>query len=138
MTEKYYFDTSIWLDLFENRDEPNLPKGKLAISLLNKIIKEGGKIINSEIVKNEMIAIGYTKYEIEALFMQFKKIILWVYSNKKQFGKAKDLSKKRDVPIFDALHAIIARDSGAIMVTRDKHFEKLLDIANYKKPEEII
>lgn len=138
MTEKYYFDTSIWLDLFENRDEPNLPKGKLAISLLNKIIKEGGKIINSEIVKNEMIAIGYTKYEIEALFMQFKKIILWVYSNKKQFGKAKDLSKKRGVPIFDALHAIIARDSGAIMVTRDKHFEKLLDIANYKKPEEII
>ncbi|MEK6826177.1 MAG: PIN domain-containing protein [Nanoarchaeota archaeon] len=138
MTEKYYFDTSIWLDLFENRDEPNLPKGKLAISLLNKIIKEGGKIINSEIVKNEMIAIGYTKYEIEALFMQFKKIILWVYSNKKQFGKAKDLSKKRDVPIFDALHAIIARDSGAIMVTRDKHFEKLLDIANYKKPEELI
>ena len=138
MTEKYYFDTSIWLDLFENRDEPNLPKGKLAISLLNKIIKEGGKIINSEIVKNEMIAIGYTKYEIEALFMQFKKIILWVYSNKKQFGKAKDLSKKRGVPIFDALHAIIARDSGAIMVTRDKHFEKLLDIANYKKPEELI
>ncbi len=27
--KKFYFDTSIWLDFFENRDEPNLPKAKL-------------------------------------------------------------------------------------------------------------
>jgi len=42
------------------------------------------------------------------------------------------------VPFFDALHAVLARDNKAIMVTRDKHFDELLDITKYKKPEEII
>ncbi|MBI2047107.1 PIN domain-containing protein, partial [Candidatus Pacearchaeota archaeon] len=55
-----------------------------------------------------------------------------------QFGKAKDLSKKRDIPLFDALHALLARDQRATLVTRDKHFEKLSDIISYKKPEELI
>ena len=138
MAQKYYLDTSIWLDLFENRNEPNLPKGQLVNELLNNIIKEDARIVCSEIIKNEMIAIGYSKYEITELFLLFKRIILWVHSDRRQFGKAKDLSKKNDIPLFDALHAIIARDNRAIMVTRDKHFEKLLDITIYKKPEELI
>jgi predicted nucleic acid-binding protein len=61
-----------------------------------------------------------------------------LYVNKKQFRKAKDISNKRNIPVFDALHAIIARDNSAVMITRDRHFDKLLDIVRYKKPEEII
>src|SRR3989344_9066152 len=125
---KYYFDTSIWLDLFEDRDEPNTPKGKSATELIRKIIRENESIICSEAVKNEMIALGYSMYEIDDLFFQYRKIIIFVYSNKKQFGKAKDLSKKRKIPLFDALHAVIARDSRATLITRDAHFKELLDI----------
>ena len=66
------------------------------------------------------------------------KILIFVESNKKQFGKAKDISAKRNVPLFDALHAIIARDSKAVMITRDAHFKKLKDITEYKKPDDII
>ena len=40
--------------------------------------------------------------------------------------------------MLDALHALIARDNKCIMVTRDAHFKKLLDIINPKKPEDII
>jgi len=36
---RYYLDTSIWIDLFEKRDEPNLPKGTWAQNLFDKIIK---------------------------------------------------------------------------------------------------
>jgi len=138
MARKYYFDTSIWLDFFENRDEPDLPKEKYVRKLIEKIVKEDCKIICSEVVKNEMLVLGYSKYEIERLFFPFKKILEIVYSNKKQFGKARDISRKRNVPLFDALHAILARDHKSVMVTLDKHFNKLIDIAEYKKPEELI
>ncbi|MBU0760207.1 MAG: PIN domain-containing protein [Nanoarchaeota archaeon] len=138
MTKFYYLDTSIWLDFFENRDEPNFPKGEWAKRLVDWIIKERGKIICSEVIRNEMIVVGYSKYEIEDWFFPLRRHLVFIYSDKKQFGRAKDLSKKRKIPLFDALHAIIVRDLKATRVTRDKHFDSLLDIVRYRKPEEII
>ena len=46
---RYYFDTSVWLDFFEQRDEPNLPKEELACKLIEKIIREDCLIICSEV-----------------------------------------------------------------------------------------
>lgn len=135
---RYYFDTSIWLDFFENRDEPNFPKGSRIKMLIKRITKNDGKLIISEAVINEMLAIGYSIYEIKELFLPLRKRLIRIYSTKKQFGKAKDLSQKRSIPVFDALHALIARDNKAMMITRDEHFNKLLDITKPKKPEELI
>ena len=138
MEKRYYFDTSIWLDFLENRNEPNMPKGEWARKLVMKIVNKKDKILISEAIKNELMGIGYSKYEIEILFRPFQNYIKEVYTNGKQYGKAKDLKNKRKVPFLDALHAVLARDNKAIMVTRDLHFNKLLDIIKYKKPEEII
>lgn len=138
MSKGYYLDTSIWLDFFENRNEPKIQKGTWAKMLIGKIINDNSKIILSEVVKNEMIALGYSRYEIEDLFKPFQRIIVNIYSTRRQFGLAKDLSKKRKVPLFDCLHAVLARDHRATMVTLDKHFNKLLDIIKYRKPNEII
>lgn len=38
----------------------------------------------------------------------------------------------------NALHAIVARDNGLILITRDNHFRVLQDISKYYKPEELI
>ena len=138
MADKYYFDTSIWLDFFEYRDEPNLPKGKWARELVAKIIIEDKCIVYSDAVKDELIEQGYTTNELGSLFRSLNRIMVYAESTKKQFGKAKDLSQKRSIPVFDALDMLIARDNKALMVTRDLHFEKLLDINQYKKPEDII
>lgn len=138
MADKYYFDTSIWLDFFENRDEPNLPKGKWARELVAKIIIEDKCIVYSDAIKDELIEQGYTTNELGSFFKPLNRILVYVESTKKQFGKAKDLSQKRGIPVFDALHMLIARDNKALMVTRDLHFEKLRDINKYKKPEDII
>ena len=138
MARRFYLDTSIWLDFLEKRDEPGLPKGTWAKELIEKIIKDNDKLVLSEVIKNELIGLGYSRYELESVFFPFQKILISVYSDKKQFGKAKDLSNKRNIPLFDALHALIARDSKALLITRDKHFDKLLDIGSYKKPEEVI
>ncbi|MBS3110269.1 PIN domain-containing protein [Candidatus Woesearchaeota archaeon] len=59
-------------------------------------------------------------------------------STEKQTGKAKDLSSKRKVPKADALHAVLARDNKAVLVTLDKHFKKLSDISKPKRPQDLI
>ncbi len=138
MAEEYYLDTSIWLDFFENRNEPNLPKGNWAHKLLNKITENNDKIIYSDIVLLELGVAGYQSNEIEKLFDKIKPILIFVESTEKQMRKAKDLSLKRDIPKGDALHALIARDNKATLVTLDNHFKKLIDITKPKRPQDII
>ena len=55
-----------------------------------------------------------------------------------QLKEARKINRERNIPFKDALHAILARDNCAILVTRDHHFEELQDIAVCKKPEEIL
>lgn len=138
MTQKYYLDTSIWLDFFENRNEPNLPKGDWAHKLLNQITEDNDKIIYSDIVLLELGIAGYQPHEIEKLFEKIKPILIFVESAEKQARKAKDLSVKRNIPKGDALHALIARDNKATLVTLDNHFKKLLDIIKPKRPQDFI
>ena len=59
MEKRFYFDTSIWLDFLENRDEPEMPKGTWAKELIKKIVKEGNKILFSDNNMLELINNGY-------------------------------------------------------------------------------
>ncbi len=136
--KKYYFDTSIWLDFFENRDEPNLPKGTWAHELLDKIIKIDAKIVYSDHVLLELSLIGYPPHEIEELFKPLKPLLIFVESTEKEMGRAYDLALRRKIPTGDALHALIARDHHAILVTLDHHFKEVLDIITPKRPQDLI
>ena len=136
--QKYYLDSAIWLDHFEDRNVPNLPKGDWAHNVLNKITREDAKIIYSDLNLIEIGTVGYSKNEIENLFRPLKPLLIFVYATDKQIGKAKDLAAKRNIPRGDALNAIIARDNKAILVTLDKHFQKLLDIIKPVSPKEFI
>lgn len=138
MLQKYYLDTSVWLDFFENRNEPNLPKGDLAHELLNKITEDNNKVIYSDIVILELGLVNYLPHEIENLFEKIKLILIFIESTEKQARRARDLSLKRKVPKGDALHALIARDNKATLVTLDNHFKKLLDITKPKRPQDLI
>ncbi len=135
---KYYLDTSIWLDLFEDRDEQGLPKGEYAERLLEKIISEDGKIILSDIVTEELIKYGYTAHQLFDLFMPFEKVVIYEKSDNKRSGRARDLAQKRNLPRLDALHALVAKDAKALIISRDAHFKQLKDIAKCKRPEELI
>ena len=134
----YYFDTSIWLDFLEDRNEPNLPKSTWAIELINKIILEESKIILSDNNIIEFEVLGYSRYDIENLLDSLKSIIVSVESTPQQISRSKDLSEKRNVPKRDALHALIARDNKALLITLDAHFNKLMDIAMPHNPKEFI
>ncbi|MFH1849986.1 MAG: PIN domain-containing protein [archaeon] len=64
--------------------------------------------------------------------------VMKVIVSKKQSDEAKRLSAERGVPPGDALHAILARDNACILITQDKHFCKLVDVAGSYKPEDLI
>ena len=52
--------------------------------------------------------------------------------------EAKKISEERGLPFGDVMHAILARNNNAILISRDKHFQLLKDICEVVKPEEII
>ena len=75
-----------------------------------------------------MRVVGYQSHEIKELFENIKPILRFSESTEKQVRKARDLSSKREIPKGDALHALIARDSKATLVTLDNHVKNKHDV----------
>lgn len=138
MTERYYLDTSIWIDLYENRKGYNdEPLGNFAWKLFRRIIKSGNKLAITDITIRELERY-YTLEEINGMVKPFEWLIEKVFTTSAQREEARRISKCRNLPNWDALHAVIARDNNLILITRDKHFLRLNDITICYKPEEII
>lgn len=137
---KYYLDTSIWRDYYENRSDRFRPLGEWAYRLMQIISQnEEHVVFYSDLVVRELM-IDFSESEIKEIFWiinktnQLKKIIV----DDLQIQEAKKLSRERNVPFADAIHAIAARDNCAILVTRDEHFLLLNDICQSHKPEDLI
>jgi predicted nucleic acid-binding protein len=137
-SRKFYFDTSIWLDFLEDRNEPNLPKGKWAKELVRKIVRDNDKIFLSDVNYKELNGLGYSRYDLGELMLSIRKSIIPIYSTDKQIGKAQDLALKRMIPKSDVLQAFLARDNQAILITLDHHFKKIIDITTPHRPDEFI
>jgi predicted nucleic acid-binding protein len=138
MVKKYYIDTSIWIDLIENRKGYNgEPLGNYAVKLFYKIIKNKGIIILSDVILLELKT-HYNLAQINGMIAPFSNNLEKLITNKDQYQESKILSFKKNIPKGDALHAILARDNNLILVTRDRHFEKIKDIVMFYKPEELI
>ncbi|MFH1317292.1 MAG: type II toxin-antitoxin system VapC family toxin [Candidatus Woesearchaeota archaeon] len=137
MNKRFYVDTCIWMDCFENRKDKHKNIGELAYLLLSKIMRYDDIIIVSDFILREL-EIYYSNLQIIGLFSPFYKILDIVIVSKNQLIESNELSMIKFVPPGDAVHAIVARDSGAILVTRDRHFNRLKGVCEVLKPEEII
>ena len=114
-----------------------MPKGEWATELIEKISRENGGIVLSDNNILELEGVGYSRYDIESLLSSLR-CIHYVESTDKEVGIALDLSKRRDIPKRDALHALIARDNRAILVTLDNHFTRVADIITPHSPKTLI
>jgi predicted nucleic acid-binding protein len=133
----YYFDTCIWRDYYENRNDNYRPLGEWALALIKKIQKEEGIIFYSELVIDELKK-EYTPETIKKIInIPYIKLIDLNFTQS-QIQEATILGKIRRVGFSDAFHAILARDNNAMLITRDVHFYELRDIVKIKKPEELI
>ncbi len=138
MSEKYYLDTSIWMDVYENRKGfNNEPLGEFAWKLLSLIKAKKEKLIISDLLIIEL-EMNYSIEKINGMIKIFEDVIEKIIVTAKQRDEAKRIAKERNLPPGDVLHAILARDSKLILITRDTHFKKLEDISRSYKPEELI
>jgi predicted nucleic acid-binding protein len=118
---RYYIDTCVWIDFVENVD--------YADNLLFKILQQEAQIFVSELVFSEFVK-HQSFSNIKMIFstLKSKNLIVYIKATKVQEYEAISLSNKRNIPFGDALHAVLARDNDAILLTRDKHFMNLKDI----------
>jgi len=94
MPRKFYVDTSVWRDYFEDRKD--------------KLRKD------------------YSDEKIKLVFSSFKHFLEIVPISNKQYLESKRLAKvKIESHELDILHAVLARDNKAVLITRDFHFETL-------------
>lgn len=138
MAGKYYVDTSIWMDLVEDRKGYNdEPLGDYALRLFAMIKAKKHRMIITDLLIRELES-NYSLEEINGMMLPFQKIMERVIVTKEQRDEAKRIAEERNLPPGDVIHGLVARDNNFIMVTRDKHFKELEDITKHYKPEEII
>lgn len=135
MMNKYYLDTSIWLDYYERRGK----NGEATLKLIRKITEEGDIILYSNAIVKELKHLGYFLTEISEILniAQFDNIKL-IQIHERQIEEAEKIALQRNLPKRDVLHAVLARDNEACLITRDNHFQKLKDITVSKLPEDFI
>lgn len=136
---KYYIDTSIWRDYYEDRKDKLRPLGEFAFKLIKYIKENKDRIVYSDLIIKEL-SIKYNPEDIKKIFeiISEKDLLIKADYNNKQIQEAEKLAKKYSIPKGDALHTVLARDNDAILVTRDMHFNELSKIVKVKKPEEIL
>ncbi len=139
MAGKYYLDTSIWRDYYENRSDGLRPLGEWALQSIKKIVDGGNFILYSDVIIKEL-QIRYSDEDIIRIFeiVNNSGVLLKVSSSIFQKKEAARLCRERNVSFGDALHAILARDNGAIMIARDRHFFELIGVVEVRKPEDLI
>jgi predicted nucleic acid-binding protein len=132
---RFYIDTCIWIDFIEDREGFNdEPIGEYAHKLLAHLRRCKYVIIINDFLFEELNAY-YDENEIMTLLSFFKTKNCSI--SLKQKEEAEELSDNISIPYGDALHAVLARDNGTVLVTRDKHFRKI-EWLTTRTPEEII
>ncbi len=136
---KYYLDTSIWRDLYENRSDRFRPLGEWAFELFRLIRQNKDVVLYSDLVVKELLN-NFDQEEIDKIFKIAMEENAFVKLNitDVQEKEARVLCRTLKIPANDCLHAILARDNNVTLVARDRHFEQLMFLANIKKPEELI
>ncbi|PIN98890.1 MAG: hypothetical protein COT90_02215 [Candidatus Diapherotrites archaeon CG10_big_fil_rev_8_21_14_0_10_31_34] len=138
MRKKFYLDTCIWRDYFEDRKDNLKPLGEFAFQFLKKCEKNNWKVLYSEFVVKELKK-DYSEERIKEIFSSFQNLLVKVHISIEQIIESEKLkSKIKESHESDILHAIISRDNNAVLISRDRHFDYLKDFVEVKIPEEII
>ena len=135
MNEDFYLDTSIWLDFYEKRGN----NGEIALKLILKIIDEDLKAAYSDLHIKELKKLNYSPNEINSIFSIAKpKNLQHIHIYREQKEEAKIIARRKNIPQGDVLHAILCRDNGLQLISRDNDFQRLTDVSEAKLPENFI
>lgn len=141
MTKKYYVDTCIWRDYYENRKNlKGKDIGEIASRMFIKILIGKELIVCSELVIRELRK-DYDDLIINQIFSIFMRTnkLENVDIDNNDIIMAKNISRERKTSFPDTLHAVLSRKSFSELVTRNiKDFKNLNDITHIIRPEELL
>ncbi|HII72129.1 TPA: type II toxin-antitoxin system VapC family toxin [Candidatus Woesearchaeota archaeon] len=137
---KYYIDTCVWLDHLENRSGPGgRPLGSHATRLILEIVRKKDTIIFSDLNQNELKnKISAQDIDSAIEILKAMQALETVIVKQESYKEGQKLAKERNVPLGDAVHALIAKENNATLITQDRDFERLRDITKIMKPEDVI
>ncbi|MCK5283923.1 MAG: hypothetical protein KAK00_11085, partial [Nanoarchaeota archaeon] len=103
MTKKYLIDTSIWVDLYEDRKGyQNEPLGDFAFKLFSIIKSRQNKIVITDLTIREL-EMNYSIEEINGMMKLFESMLDKIIASKEQRDEAKRIAEERDLPKGDVL-----------------------------------
>jgi len=139
--QKVLVDSNIFLDYYLDRRDGMLPLGEFAFQFIKRALEcEFFLIVCRECVEEVSFSLGVNEEDV------YKKVLKELIEKHKlevidPSPKIKETaliaSRKRNIPYNDALFAFVSKEIGVAVITRDKHFFELKDIATAIKPEEL-
>ena len=106
---------------------------------LAKALEREDTVVWSEAVENEVV-VSPQIAKVRAVLRAFTRLgrVQVVPASQEQIDEARGLCEERSVPFGDTIHAVLAKDTGALLVTRDAHFQELRNVVPSRLPEEIL
>ncbi len=139
MSRRFYLDTAIWRDYFEDRTDGIRPLGEFAFQFLKNCEKKGCTVLVSDTVVLEL-RIYFPEEKVRQIFSSFHGIIRNIEATKEQVAEARTewLQREKRIPFKDVLHAVLAKHHSAVLIARDNHFfDELFSLVEVEKPEDI-
>ncbi|MGV8171478.1 MAG: PIN domain-containing protein [Candidatus Woesearchaeota archaeon] len=132
---RYYIDTCIWIDYWENRTDNLRPLGEFAANFFNNLDDDDIIYYSNFIIKE--LRNRYSDEIIAEIFKVVECKLLFIESNESHMRLAKIFSAAGLVHKSDALHIILAKEIGAKFITRDNQII-LSGLIDASKPEDLI
>jgi predicted nucleic acid-binding protein len=143
MSENYYLDSCIWLNLFKKEigGDRRFPYWGIALDFLENVDDKGGVIYVSGIVLKELYFVMGKDFWKAKKFFKENGFVEIIKTSRIDYNLARDFEDKdlARISFYDYLHVAVAKRLNCCFVTRDKD---LIEFAKRKieigKPENLI
>lgn len=131
---KYYVDTCIWRDYWENRQDNLRPLGEFALKFFNNL--DSDDIVYYSNLTLEELSGEYSDEIISSILSVVGINLRFIRLENRHFSMASSIAKTGLLHRTDALHVAAARELEAKFVTRDKQILSC-NLIDAHMPEEL-
>jgi predicted nucleic acid-binding protein len=138
---KLYFDADVWLNFWLDEILGFVPASHYTEQLLEKMVDEGWVVVVSEAVKEEIFEknIAPEDFREKVSKLKVRGLLEEVRVEESDDELVGKLMRERKLHFSDALHAAIAIRTKAMIVTRNiRHFERVVDLVEVRRPEDLL
>jgi predicted nucleic acid-binding protein len=140
---KIYIDSNLFISYWDREYGRNIENFLEYVSgeILNRTVSCEFSIIISDLtVKEIKRRMAFSDEDLDSNFKVYKDMnkLTIIVGTEALWAQAKKLSNERGIHLSDAMHAVLAKETGAVLVTWNvKDFENVKDFVAVKNPKEL-